>query len=67
MPQLDEKGAAKLQTVEGHIARLERELKDAQETRRELINYYGLNKEREHAILTRIAEAQFNRWLRDRK
>lgn len=44
MPQLDEKGAAKLQTVEGHIARLERELKAAQETRRELINYYGLNK-----------------------
>jgi len=44
MPQLDEKGAAKLRTVEGHIARLERELKAAQETRRELINYYGLNK-----------------------
>ncbi len=44
MPKLDKDGKRKLIEIDEKIKSTERELHRLQEARRELINYYGMNK-----------------------
>ena len=59
MPKLDKDGKRELFELDEKIRTVEKELHRLHEARREVINYYGLNKQmdRENQIKLRITEA----------
>lgn len=60
MPKLDKDGKRKLIEIDEKIKSTERELHRLQEARRELINYYGMNKNEEIVI----SDTTGIKWLR---